>query len=363
MTPSRKSPRFESIDIAKKTKRQEQTTDTKKSKETKSGNKEQITDDSSSTDEEENSDNDVEDITPGPGPTKIFDIPMEAKKDMQGNLKMADYWAKAAKCEKLRSKKKEFLQKSDFFMKHYMDLKAQKEVKVTADIPELISKPNTRSMKRKSDSSPVKDVNEEAKKNKPMSTSEAKRVLEAAKKSMGIDKVAKRKRLSSEQISDEENQNIVPPSPQKKPKKPKTFLTKDPKSKHDKELMKAKQYELCSQDKKKNQDGDCSKDETWEPNTSEELEIKSTETVKDQKEKSIYTSKPSAPKPPVKSSGSKKPKKGSGKKKKEQNSDDSAELEFICPTCSEQFSDNDVYSKHIKKCSKKLPKIVCPIKD
>ena len=78
------------------------------------------------------------------------------------------------------------------------------------------------------------------------------------------------------------------------------------------------------------------------------------------------------PSPPVrqnlqsnhfKASGNKKPKKGSGKKKKEQSSDDSAELELICQTCSEQFSDNALYSKHIKKCAKKSPKIVCPIKD
>ena len=66
---------------------------------------------------------------------------------------------------------------------------------------------------------------------------------------------------------------------------------------------------------------------------------------------------------PVKAAPKKKPKKASGKKKKEQNSDNSAELEFICETCSEQFSDNEVYTKHIKKCSKKAPKIVCPIKD
>ena len=312
LTPSRKSPRFARRDISKEHKEEEQSTDTIRPKQSKIQKEEQITDDSSSSEEEENSDNDIEDITPGPGPKKIFDIPMEPKEDMQGNLKLANYWAKAAKCEKLRSKKKEFLEKSDFFMKHYMDLKAKKGITGAATIPEMTSKPNTRSHKRTVESSPAGKLAEEPKKQKLMSTTEAKKVLAAAKKSIGLKRSSRQ-----EQISDEEEENnFIPPSPEPKAKKAKKFLTKDPNCKHDKDLMKAKKYELRSQDKKKKQDGDCSKDMTWEPNTSDETETKLDDVVEvqEQETKSAAKAKPNTK--PVKTTNTKKPKKGSGKKRR-----------------------------------------------
>ena len=112
-TPSRKSPRFASKAAKKHVQNEEQNTDRKASSEAQSGIVSEISDGPSSSDEETDTDDQIEDITPGTGPKKIFSFDMEPKKDMKGNLKLANYWAKAAKCEKLRSKKKEFLEKSN----------------------------------------------------------------------------------------------------------------------------------------------------------------------------------------------------------------------------------------------------------
>ena len=185
-----------------------------------------------------------------------------------------------------------------------MDLKAKKfRITAAATIPKMTSKPNTRSHKRTVDSSPAGNLAEEPKKQKLMSTTEAKKVLAAAKKSIGL------KRSSQhEQISEEEEENIIPPSPEPKAKKPKKFLTKDPSCKHDKDLMKAKKYELRSQDKKKKQDGDCSKDITWEPNTSDEIEPKLDDVLEVEKEETKSASKQKPDRKPVKTADTKKPK-------------------------------------------------------
>ena len=291
MTPSRKSPRIASKAAKKHVGKDEQITDKKASTGVQSGKVSEISDGTSSSDDETDTDDQIEDITPGTGPKKIFSFDLEPKKDMKGNLNLANYWAKAAKCEKLRSKKKEFLEKSDFFMKHYMDMKKNKGITGAATIPEITSKRNTRSNKRTADSSPTKTLHgcDEPKKQKLMSTSEAKKVLAAAKKCIGAKKTS-----THEQITDEEENNVIPPSPEPKAKKPKKFLTKDPSCKHDRHLMKAKKYELRSQDKKKKQDGDCSKDVTWEPNTSDEMDPKVDEVpeVENDDKKSVSKGKP-----------------------------------------------------------------------
>ena len=62
--------------------------------------------------------------------------------------------------------------------------RATKGITGAATIPEMTSKPNTRSTKRTADSSPAETLHgsDEPKKQKLMSTSEAKKVLAAAEK-------------------------------------------------------------------------------------------------------------------------------------------------------------------------------------
>ena len=177
---------------------------------------------------------------------------------------------------------------------------------------------------------------------------------------------------------------------QTKGKHDRSFLTKDPRCKHDENLLRKKKYRLRSEQKVvKHSDGDNSKDQDWVPESdmvdvrvtrqtdrkkkeqeqeqSTDISIVRTTRSADKKKRMSTSSEPiptngKSRKNQIDDGQEKKQVEPQAKKRKRTEDESSDDMTYPCEKCGEIFTDNNEYKQHKAMCFKRPRKFICPHK-
>ena len=363
-------------------------------------------------------------------------------------LAMAQYWSRQALDPRYKKKRSLYLRRSKkFFEIYYAEEKKRKlqeqatdestlSVNISAEEQKAADNKLKESRKRKkvsfSDESddipsieytvPVRrsqrkrpasssDIDKDASKEdvKPTSPKQPKRMSTQTKPKKDINCDEKRQKEDieeeneettgneSEQKSDNKSSKKSDKGDTAKSNRPKgkhdrSFLTKDPRCKHDENLLRQKKYRLRSEQKVvKHSDGDNSKDQDWEPENDlinarvtrqsdrkkreqDEEQVTDISSVRstrlaEKKKKTVYSTETETISKDGKSGKNKsddahdKNKYDSqGKKRKRTEDDSSDDTTYPCEKCGEHFTDFDKYKQHKAMCFKRPRKFICPHK-
>ena len=375
----------------------------------------------------------------------------ESSKNKKGSveLQMAQYWSKQAMDPRYKNKRSLYLRRSKkFFEIYYAETKkrklqeqttdestlsvnisedeqkaadekmkqSKKRKKVTFseesdDIPSIDYTVPTRRSQRKrgtsssdTDKNGSKDVTKEdidhtlpKRRRHTSSQSSGKEENKTADKGNKKDQCTRNQGTEdkTEQTTDKKspkksNKGSIATNNQTKGKHDRSFLTKDPRCKHDENLLRKKKYRLRSEQKVvKHSDGDNSKDQDWVPESdmidvrvtrqtdrkkkeqeqeqSTDISIVRTTRSADKKKTTITASEPTANdgksrKEQTDDVQDKKQVEQQGKKRKRTEDESSDDITYPCEKCGEIFNDNNEYKKHKAICFKRPRKFICPYK-